>query len=147
MVECRWRPLFGYGLEFGGATLRGYSAQFRVVKSVAVILVHHKLADVLILGIGCCLFRDEMRESACLLFLGELVPTCIEHLLGEASGSSVGAGTKVDIHGLRAPVAKDSGSIFADAGTEEGGGSPRAKRLSIDEFWWDASAIFAKVCG
>jgi len=77
MVECRWRPLFGCGLEFGGATLRGYFAQLRVVKGVAVIIVHQKLNDVLILGIGCCLFRDEMREGACLLFGSKLVATCV----------------------------------------------------------------------
>jgi len=51
MVECRWGRLFGCRFEFGGATLRGYLAQLRVVKGVAVIVVHHKLADVLILGI------------------------------------------------------------------------------------------------
>jgi len=144
MVECRWRALFGCSLEFGGVTLRGHSAQLRVVKGVAVIDVHHKLADVLILGIGCCLFRDETRESACLLFFGKLVATCFEHLFGETSGSSVGAGTKVDINGVRAPAAKDFGSIFADAGTEESGGSPCAKRSSIDGFWWDASALFCR---
>jgi len=87
-----------------------------------------------------------MTESACLLFFGKLVATCVEHLFGEASGSGVGAGMKVDIHGVRAPAAEDFGDIFAHAGTEESGGSPRVKRASIDEFWWDASAIFATVC-
>ena len=52
MVECRWGCLFGCSFEFGGATLRGYAAQLRVIKVVTVIVVHHKLADVLILGIG-----------------------------------------------------------------------------------------------
>jgi len=147
MVECRWRRLCGCRLEFGGATFRGYLAQLRVVKGVAVIIAHHKLADVLILGVGGCLFRDEMRESAGFLFLGKLEAACIKHLLGETSGSGVGAGTKVDIHGVRAPAAKDIGDIFAHAGAEESGGSPCAKRASIDEFWWDASEIFATVCG
>ena len=44
--------------------------------------------------------------------------TCIEHLFGEASGSCVSAGMKVDIHGVRAPVAEDFGNVFAHAGTE-----------------------------
>jgi len=110
-------------------------------------MLHHELADVLILGIGCCLFRDEMRESACLLFGSKLVATCFEHLLGEASGSSVGAGAKTDIHGIRAPAAEDLGGVFADASTEESGGSPCAERSSIDKLRWDASAIFAEVCG
>ena len=87
-----------------------------------------------------------MRESAGLLFFSKLVATCVEHLFGEASGSCVGTGTKVDIHGVRAPAAEDFGDIFAHAGTEESGGSPCAKRVSIDEFWWDASAIIATVC-
>jgi len=87
--------------------------------------MYHKLADALILGVRWRLFRDEMRESACLLFLGKLVATCIEHLFGEASGSSAGAGTKVDIHGIRASAAEDFGDIFAHAGTNESGGPPR----------------------
>jgi len=118
-----------------------------VVKGVAVTIAHHELADVLVLGIGCCLFRDEMRESACLLFGSKLVATCFEHLLGEASGSGVGAGAKINIHGVRAPAAEDLGGIFADASTEEGGGSPCAERSSIDKLRWDASGIFAEVCG
>jgi len=146
MVECRWRPLFGCGLKLGGAIFRGYFALLGVGKHVTVIIVHHKLADAL-LGIGCCLFRDEMRESACLLFGSKLVATCLEHLLGEASGSSVGAGAMVDIHGVRVPAAEDLGGVVADASTEESGGSPCAERLSIDKLWWDASAIFAEVCG
>jgi len=60
-----------------------------------------------------------MGESACLLFGSKLVATCVEHLFGEASGSSMGAGTKVDIHGIRAPAAEDFGDIFAHAGAEE----------------------------
>jgi len=52
MVECRWRRLFGSGLELCGATLRGQWAQLWVIEGVAVVVVHHKLADVLILGIG-----------------------------------------------------------------------------------------------
>jgi len=63
-----------------------------------------------------------MRKSACLLFLSKLVATCVEHLFGEASGCSVGAGANMDIHGIRAPVAEDLGGIFADASTEESGG-------------------------
>jgi len=53
----------------------------------------------------------------------------------------------VDIHGVRAPAAEDLGGIFADTSTEEGGGSPCVKRSSIDEFWWDASAVLATFCG
>jgi len=49
MVERRWRHLFGCGLDFGGTTFR---AHFRVVEGVAVVVVHHELADVLILGVG-----------------------------------------------------------------------------------------------
>ena len=75
MVECRRRLLFRGGLKFGGATFRGYFAQLRVVKGVAVIIVHQELTDVLILGIGLCLFRDEMRKGACLLFGSKLVTT------------------------------------------------------------------------
>ena len=117
MVECRWRPLFGCGLKLGGATFRGYCAQFRVVKGVAVIVVHQKLTDVLILGVGWCLFRDEMRKGACLLVGSKLVSTGVEHLFGEASGSSVGAGANVNVHGVGAPSAEDLGGIFADAST------------------------------
>jgi len=88
-----------------------------------------------------------MRKSACLLFLSKLVSTGVEHLFGEASGGSVGAGANVDIHGIRVPSAEDLGGIFADAGTEESSGSPCAKRSSIDKLRRDASFIFAKVCG
>jgi len=52
----------------------------------------------------------------------------------EASGSCVGTGAKVDIHGVRAPAAKDLGDIFAHAGTEEGSGSPSAKRAALMSF-------------
>jgi len=75
------------------------------------------------------------------------VSTCVKHLLGEASGSCVGAGGKVEISGIRMPAAEDLGDIFAHASTEESSGSPSAKRSGIDEFWWDASVIFAAVCG
>ena len=59
----------------------------------------------------------------------------------------MGAGTNVDIHGVQAPAVEDLGGIFADASTEESGGSPCAKRSSIDKLWWDVSVIFAEVCG
>jgi len=88
-----------------------------------------------------------MRKSACLLFLSKLVATYIKHLFGEASGSSVGAGTNIDINGVRAPSAGDLGGVFADTSTEEGGGSFCVKRSSIDKLWWDASFIFAEVGG
>jgi len=77
MVECRWRPLFGCGLKLCGATFRGYFVQFRVVKGVAVIVVHQELADVLVLGVAGCLFRDKMRKGACLLVGSKLVATCV----------------------------------------------------------------------
>jgi len=64
MVERRWRHLFRCGLDFDGATFRGQEAHFRVVEGVFVIVVQHELADVLILGVGQCLFWDKMGESA-----------------------------------------------------------------------------------
>jgi len=81
------------------------------------------------------------------LLRSKLVATGVEHLLGEASGGCVGGYAKVEINGVRTPAAEDLGGIFAHAGTEESCGSPSAKRSCIDEFWWDASAIFAAICG
>jgi len=49
--ERRWRRLFRCGLDFDGATFRGQEAQLRVVEGVTVVIVHHELADVLILGV------------------------------------------------------------------------------------------------
>jgi len=74
-----------------------------------------------------------MRKCACLLFGSKLISTGVEHLFGEASGGSVGAGANVDIHGIGAPSAEDLGGIFADASTEESSGSAGAKRSSIDK--------------
>jgi len=109
--------------------------------------VHHTLVDALVLGVSFCPFRREVRKCARLLLGSKLVATGVQHLLGKVSGSCGGAGVEVKIHGVRVPMAEDLGEIFAHAGAEEGGGSPSAERSSIDEFWWDASAIFAAVGG
>jgi len=148
MVECRWWRLVGRGLDFDWRTsFGGQYAHLRVIEGVAVVVVHHELADVLILGVSFCFFGHKVRKCASFLFGSKIVATGVQHLLGKASGGSIGAGVEVEINGVRAPAAEDLGDVFAQTGTEEGGGSPSAKRSGFDEFWWDVSAIFAAVGG
>ena len=59
----------------------------------------------------------------------EGVETATEHALGVMVGHCTDLDTKVGQHGVRAPTAKDAGSVRVHTRAEEGGGAAWAQTL------------------
>lgn len=74
---------------------------------------------------------DRCANQIRALSWSEGVAAAVEHLLGEPLSGGLDA--QVAEHGIRLPATKQLDVILVNAGTEQGGGSTRAKGASTEE--------------